>query len=250
MLTCLLVEQKKLFRSKIPLTTLLALTLVPLMAGFFMFILKDPLLAQRLGFISTKAQIMGEAHWAAYLSLLAQAVSVGGLLVFAFVASWIFGREYVEGTIKDLLALPVSRWSLVLAKFLVASLWCLGLAAYVLTLGLAVGWLAGLPGASPEVIVSGAVLFLKSAVLTILLSPPVALLSSVGRGYLLSLGFAVLTMMLAQIAAAIGYGEFFPWSVPALISGLAGSERAVLQPFSFFILLAASALGVLGTGLW
>jgi len=84
LLDCFLIECKKLLRSRIPLLTTLALTLVPFMAGFFMFVLKNPGKAQRLGFVSAKAQLMGDAHWASYMSLLAQAVSVGRPFGFWF----------------------------------------------------------------------------------------------------------------------------------------------------------------------
>jgi len=33
-------------------------------------------------------------------------------------------------------------------------------------------------------------------------------------------GWAILTIVLAQIAAATGWGDWFPWSVPALFSGV------------------------------
>jgi ABC-type transport system involved in multi-copper enzyme maturation permease subunit len=38
---------------------------------------------------------------------------------FAFVTSWVFGREYSDRTVKDLLALPAPRSSIVLSKFIV-----------------------------------------------------------------------------------------------------------------------------------
>ena len=114
---CISIELKKLFKSKLPLISLFALMLVPFIGGFFMFILKDPQLAKNLGFISAKANIMGSADWISYMSLLSQAIAIGGLVVFGFITSWIFGREYSDRTIKDLLALPISRTTIVISKF-------------------------------------------------------------------------------------------------------------------------------------
>ena len=48
------------------------------------------------------------ADWNSYFGILTQSIGVGGVLIFGFVASWIFGREYSDGTAKDLLALPTS----------------------------------------------------------------------------------------------------------------------------------------------
>ena len=77
------VELLKVRRSKMPLLTLIAFSLAPLAGGFFMFVLKDPQLAQRMGVISMKAQIVaGTADWPTYMSILAQAVAIGGILLF------------------------------------------------------------------------------------------------------------------------------------------------------------------------
>lgn len=247
---CIAVESKKLFRSRIPAMTLLALTLVPLMGGFFMFVLKDPNFARRLGFISAKAQIAGAADWPSYLALLSQAIAVGGLMVFGFIFSWVFGREYADRTLQNLLALPISRGVIVSAKFIVAAYWCLLSSAYAFILGLAVGKLVVLPGWSPAAFLQGLNVFAFSAVLTVLVSLPVAFFASAGRGYLPALGFVVFSLVLAQIAAAAGYGQFFPWSVPALASGLAGSEYALLPAGSVVSVCLTGVFGLMGTILW
>lgn len=249
-ITCVSIEGKKLFHSKIPLMTLLALTLVPFIGGLFMFILKDPVLAQKMGIISAKAQIMGSADWPSYLSLLSQAISVGGLLVFGFTASWIFGREYSDSTIKDLLALPVSRDIIVYGKFIVSALWCLFLSFYVLGLGLIVGIAMDIPGWSEELMMRGSMTFIVCAILTISLSAPVALFASAGRGYLTPLGFMIFTLVLAQIIAATGYGQYFPWSIPAITSRINAGEDALIENISLVIILLTSASGLAGTICW
>lgn len=249
-ITCVSIEAKKFFRSKVPLITMLALSIVPFVGGFFMFILKDPNLAQNLGFISAKANLMGTADWPSYFSLLAQAVAIGGLVVFGFIASWIFGREYSDRTIKDLLALPISRNIIVCSKFIVAVLWCFILSIIVLALGLIVGKVVDIPGWSSDIMIQGTSIFIVCAILTIVLSTPVAFFASVGRGYLSPLGFMIFTIVLAQIIAVTGYGQFIPWSIPALLSGAAGSDAAVLEGISIIIVLLTSALGFIGTILW
>jgi len=249
-ITCISIERKKLFHSKIPLITLLSLTLVPFIGGFFMFVLKDPSLAQKMGFISAKAHLMGTADWPSYLSLLAQAIAIGGLLVFGFITSWIFGREYSDRTIKDLLALPISRNIIVFSKFIVAALWCLFLSIFVLVLGLIVGKIVDIPGWSYEIMIKGTLIFMVCSILTILLTSPVAFFASVGRGYLSPLGFMVFTLVLAQIIAATGYGQFFPWSIPAIASGIDGSDNNMIENISIIIVLLTSAFGLVGTMFW
>src|SRR5690625_4535709 len=108
-LAALQTEMLKIRKSKVIWITAAAFTIAPLMAGFFMFVLKDPELAKSTGLVGAKAQIAGEANWPSYLGLHAQMIAVGGIFVFGFVTSWVFGREYSDNTVKDLLALPYSR---------------------------------------------------------------------------------------------------------------------------------------------
>jgi ABC-2 type transport system permease protein len=229
---------------------MLALLIVPFMGGFFMFVLKDPDLAKKIGVISSKAQLVGTADWPTFLGLLTQAISIGGLLVFGFVTSWIFGREYSDRTIKDLLALPISRSVIVLSKFIVVLLWCLLLAMLVFALGLVVGNAVVIPGWSPDLVSQGFSIFITCTLLTIMLSTPVAIFASVGRGYLSPLSFVVFTLVLAQIVAATGYGQFFPWSIPALASGVAGNNSAILENYSIVIVLITSGVGLISTAFW
>jgi ABC-2 type transport system permease protein len=83
-----------------------------------------------------------------------------------------------------------------------------------------------------------------------MLSTPVAIFASIGRGYLSPLGFVVFTLVLAQMVAATGYGQFFPWSIPAMASGVAGIESAVLENYSVVIVLITSIVGLFSTTFW
>jgi len=245
-ITCVSVEINKFFSSKVPIISLLSLTFVPFMGGFFMFVLKDPLLAKKLGFISTKANIVGTADWSSYINLLTQAISIGGILVFGFITSWVFGREYTDKTIKDLLALPISRNIIVISKFVLIILWCLILSVHVLILGFIIGKIVNIPGFTPKIILDGISLFIFCSSLTILLSTPVALFASISGGYLSPLAFTIFTLILAQIIAITGYGHLFPWSIPPLLSGIDG-ENVAIGIISILIVLLTSAFGILST---
>src|SRR5688572_25282664 len=133
-------EILKVRRSKVPLFTALGFSISPLMAGLFMIILKDPKAARSMGLISTKAQLIaGVADWPTFFSILAQAVAVGGGILFAIVTIWIFGREFSDRTAKELLALPTSREAIVAAKFVVIVVWTLALTLFIFGLGLVIG---------------------------------------------------------------------------------------------------------------
>lgn len=243
-------EWLKIRKSKMIWMTLLGFTVATLMCAFLMFILLDPQFAHRHGLLSAKAQLQGSADWPAYFGMLAQVVAIGGIVLFGFVASWVFGREFSDRTAKDLLALPVSRTTIVLAKFIAILLWCAILSALVVALGLLAGWLIGLPGWAAGHAADGIYRVLQAALLTSLLSTPVALAASWGRGYLPPMGIVVLVIFASQIISIIGYGAYFPWSVPAIVSGAAGPEHADVGVVSYVLVATASLIGFIGTIGW
>ncbi|MFO7769421.1 MAG: ABC transporter permease [bacterium] len=246
------VEWLKVRRSKVPWITAAAFGLAPLFGGLFMIILKDPQAAESLGLLGTKAQVMaGTADWSTYLGLLGQSVGVGGIIVYSIGASWVFGREWSDGSVTDLLALPTPRGSIVTAKFAVLLLWSTGLTLYVLLLGLAVGGLIGLPGWSAEVLASGLTVLGTTALITVPLIAPIALIASAGRGYLAPIGAAILFLVIAQILGATGWGPYFPWTVPALHSGMIGPRGDSLTTTASYLVVAGVSLaGLAATFLW
>ena len=245
------VEILKARRSKMPILTLLGFSIAPFAGGFFMIILKDPELAKQMGMISTKAQIVaGVADWPTYLGMLAQATAIGGVILFSFIASWVFGREYSDRTIRNLLALPTPRHTIVLAKFILVLMWSGILVVMIYWIGLGIGAAIDLPPAPPEIFVRGTYTMLVTAILTILLATPIAFFASAGHGYMPPMGFAIFVVILAQLIAAAGWGEYFPWSIPALYSGVAGPAFADLGLISYLIVIGTSVIGTIGTFVW
>lgn len=216
-----------------------------------MIILKDPAAAQSMGLISAKAQLTaGVADWTTFFSILSQAVAVGGAIVFAIVTAWVFGREFSDRTAKELLALPTSREAIVAAKFVIVAVWTFLLSLWVFLFGLVVGKLVVIPGWSTTLLRNAMIDLFGSALLTIALLSFVAFFASLGRGYLLPFGWAILTVILAQIAGFTGWGDWFPWSVPALFSGAAGPRVELIGAHSYVIVVLASIIGLAVTFYW
>lgn len=244
-------ETLKARRSRMSWLSVLAISLAPLMGGLFMMILKDPEWARRFGLISTKAQITaGTADWPTYFALLTQAVAIGGVVVFGLVAIWVFGREYGDHTVTDLLALPTSRATIVLAKFAVIAFWSAVLTALVYGIGLGIGAVVELPGWSTALAVGAAGQIAVTAVLTVALVSPFAWVASAGRGYLPPIGVMFLVIFLSQVVAALGWGAYFPYSVPAISSGVAGPSMQDLDAGSYLLVFLTGILGVVGTATW
>lgn len=244
-------ETLKMIRSKVPLFCAVGFSMAPLAGGLFMIILKDPQAARSMGLISTKAQIMaGTADWPAFFNLLTQAVAAGGAILFAIITIWVFGREFSDHTVKELLALPTSRETIVTAKFIVIIVWTLVMTLLIFGIGLVVGTLVVIPGWSVELLRTSFINILGTAVLTIPLMSFVALIASAGRGYLPPFGWTIFTLVLANIAAVMGWGDWFPWAVPGLFSGAAGRHTGQLGLHSYMIVILANLFGLAATFWW
>jgi len=245
-------EFLKIKNSKVIWVSLVAFSLAPIMGGVFMIILADPELAAQSTAINFKAKAMSvEANWNSYFATLSQAMGIGGIMVFGFVASWIFGREYSDGTAKDLLSLPVSRTNILNAKFIVYGFLCFVLAISNFSLGLLIGWFLELPGYNIIILFKSLEIYFITTFLTILIGTPIAFFAIAGKGYLAPLGFVALTLVFAQIIAATGYGTYFPWAVPGIFSNSGGMAlKDLLNINSYLILIATSIIGYLLTVTW
>jgi ABC-2 type transport system permease protein len=250
-LSALWVETLKARRSKVPLFTALGFSFVPLVDGLFMIILKDPEAAKSMGLISAKAQLLvGTADWTTFFNVLAQAVAVGGMIIFSIITAWVFGREFTDRTAKEFLAVPTSRESIVAAKFVVTVLWTFALILMVFIIGLIVGNLVSIPGWSMELLRTGFGDILVSGLLTIAMLTFVAFAASFGRGEMAAMGWMILTVAMAQIAIITGWGDWFPWSVAGLFSGAAGPREELLGTHSYVLVLIASCIGLAATFSW
>ena len=250
--SALWVESLKVRRSKMLIGTVAVFAFIGIVMGLLMFVAQHPEISGRSATLSAKTSAIGKGDWPSFFGFLVQSILALGVMGFGIVTSWIFGREFSDRTVKDLLALPVSRFAIVSAKFAIGFIWNIALAATLLAAGMITGLALHVPGWSGGLVWPFLEVFTKSAILTILLCAPVALVAGVGRGYLLPVGFVILTLILTQL---VGVGmplaaQYFPWAFPALVSGAAGSALPHPGPASWTIYCATILLGFLGTVAW
>jgi ABC-type transport system involved in multi-copper enzyme maturation permease subunit len=238
-------EFLKLRRSRVTWLTLVALSLGPLGIALLMWIVREPERAARLGLLGIKANLSGiTASWPAFLSTLTLVVGMGGMLLLAFIVAYLFGREYVDGTAKNLLALPVGRHWFALAKLALAAVWWLLLVVAVLAEGFVVGLALSLPGFSMSLAAGAVRDALLAAAVAYLLAPVVAWIATLGRGYLPPLGFALGMLLLGQLLSKTGWAEWFPWSIVPLYVGSLGQPVATLASASLIVVALTFLAGI------
>lgn len=208
------VELRKVLASRVMHTvTALVVAGITVLAGALVAAAQadNPQILTQLG------PLAGETGWQLLTGITVQITAAGALLAFGVALSWIVGREFTDGTIAGLFALPVSRLAIALAKKCVYLLWvvavALGLAGLVLLAGLALG--AGDLGR--EVLAQLG----RQAVLvglTGLLATPAGLAATLGRGPLPGIAVTVMIVVAAQVTAIASpaVAAWMPLSAPGL----------------------------------
>jgi ABC-2 type transport system permease protein len=84
-----------------------------------------------------------------------------------------------------------------------------------------------------------------TSVMSIILVLPFGFFASLGRGYLLPIGIAILTVILGNLSITLGWGEYFPWAVPAMLF-----QETHIGLFSYGLVILTGFAGVVGTYLW
>ena len=239
----------KLRHSPFVWITFAAFSLGPIMGGLAMYLVSDTSLDS--GILEEKAIMMAfGSDWNSYLQILSQVVGVGGIIVFGFVASWIFGREYADKTAKNLLALPTSRAAIINAKFATYLLWCFALVISNLIIGLIIGYFLPLGELSLTTFAHNVIVYLTTFLLVVLLGTPISFMGIFGKGYMAPLGLVVMLIVFSQIIGALGVGHYFPWAVPGIFSGISADMKASIDYWSYTLIIMTSLIGFIATHLW
>jgi ABC-2 type transport system permease protein len=203
------------------------------------------------GQLAAKARAMvTEDGWSGQLVVSGQILSVAVFVVVGIVGCWIFGREFTDRAVAALASLPVSRGQIATAKFIVMFAWATATVAAVICTTV----LIGLPEHGAQFVARDWMMLGRLAVATLLmtvLTTPLALTASIGRGYLAGISVLLVLIVLTQIATVLGAGGWFPYAAPGLWLGMGGFEAATqINPAQLLSALPLSMLGVAATIAW
>ncbi len=246
----LITELLKIRRSRIFSITIIFFIFISVMMSLMVYLASHPETAEKLGLVGVKATMFGKADFNGYLELYNQVIAIIGYIGFGFITAWTFGREYTDNTLKDILALPVSLTSVILAKFIIIILWCVLLCIVLYITGLLAGYMAGMSDWSTSSALSNLGKFTPAALLSMMLIPPVAFFAVYGRGVIAPIAFIIITLIISQFVALSGWGPFFPWSIPGVFTAPEGVEGMQLTMISYIILIVTFLAGVAGTLIW
>lgn len=197
----------------------------------------DPQLIAKLGSVAA-------GDWNGFLLGAAQITGAGGLGGFAVVLAWMFGREFGDGTITGLFALPIRRTTIALAKLLVYGAWAVAMSMLLAVVLILVGTISGLgplTNETWETLGRQVALGIMSAAITI----PVAWAATLSRSVLGGVSVAIGLVVVAQVSVLAGLGGWMPLAAPtlwALSSGTAvsGVQLLLVVPFAAVAVIATA----------
>jgi len=231
------------------LIMVIAVIFMPMMLGLLMFIKKYPDLAQSTILLSKASMVPGNADWRTYFNFFSQMLCGAGLIIFGFCASWLFGREYSDRTIKDLLALPLPRGVVVIGKFIVLFCWCGLLFAVTSATALLVGKALQLPGWTVQLGFHSLLILFIATLMNVGLNMVTSFFACWTRGYLAPIGFIIVALLLGNFIGMLGFAVYYPWGIPMLFA-MKGLEGASLGVSSIVIVTATACTGLVATLLW
>lgn len=212
--SALAVELRKFIASRTIRTTSVLLALgIGLLAGALVVAARagDQRVLDQLGTFDD------DQGWSLLLGVVAQIIPAGALLGFGVALSWNIGREFADGTIGGLFALPVHRGAIVLAKLIIHLIWVVLVAAALTLLVGAAGIVLDLGHVDTSVVKQLARQFVLT-VLTGVITVPVAWVTSVGRSMLAGIGATIAIIVAAQISVLVSMelAAWNPFAVPAV----------------------------------
>ncbi|MGX5694834.1 ABC transporter permease [Agromyces soli] len=187
-----------------------------------------------------------EEGWPLLVGVAAQILAAGGFGACGIFIAWLYGREFADGTVAGLFALPVRRSSIAVGKLVVYLIWA-AIVAVVLTglLGL-LGFIFGLTVTDPDGVgeLSRIPLLMM---LTALVAVPSAWIASLARSVLAGIAATIVLIIVAQVCAILGVGPWIPLVTPAL---WAINPSAVPWPALTTVLAVPVIFGAATTFTW
>jgi ABC-2 type transport system permease protein len=156
-----------------------------------------------------------EDGWDRLVGIAIQITSTAGLLGFGVVMAFVVGREFADGTVSGLFALPVARGTIAAAKVIVVLTWTAVVAVCLMVAIVIVGVITGNGMPNTDAVNRLARLF----VLTVLsggLAVPAAWAATLGRGLLPGIAVTIGLIASAQVLVVAGAGAWYPAVAPAL----------------------------------
>jgi hypothetical protein len=169
-----------------------------------------------------------------------------GVLLYGVITAYLFNREYVENTLKNLMVIPVSRISFILSKFILLFLWIMVLTLISWALTFFFGLIGQFQGLSAGVLLNTLKEYMIGGSMLFLLATPVIFITLFFKDYVATIVFTIAVVMVNVLILNSRYSPFYPWSAAILVTGNK-YVSASANIYSYISILAVSIIGFAAT---
>jgi len=167
-------------------------------------------------------------------------VLIIGVPLYGVVTTYLFNREYMENTLKNILTIPVSRISFIISKTLLLFIWIMMLTMIAWSLTLFLGLLTQFDGLTTSLLLDSLKQFSTGGLLLFILSTPIILVTLVMKNYVPTIILTVVITLVNVMAGNSEHRALFPW---AAAGDIANDTLPPTYPAEYsYIVIAATAL--------
>src|SRR5699024_10974684 len=123
-------------------------------------------------------------------------VLIIGAPLYGVVTTYLFNREYVENTIKNILTIPVSRVSFIMSKMLLLFMWIMMLTMISCLVTFILYLVTQFDGLDISLLILSSKEFSRGGVLLFILSTPIILVTLVMKNYVPTIIFTVVITLI------------------------------------------------------
>lgn len=139
-------------------------------------------------------------------------------VMFGLIATYIFNREYQEGTLGNMLTIPTGRIELIINKMIILLGWIILLLLFAFALSILLNYMGIFMEFSREIIIKYIKVYLLTGVIYFLLTPVTIFITMIFKSYIPSIGFNIFVTISSLVISDTKYEEIFPWSLPYLLT--------------------------------
>jgi bacitracin transport system permease protein len=135
-----------------------------------------------------------------------------GVPLYGVVTAYLFNREFLEDTLKNLLTIPVSRTRLIISKIITLFIWIMLLTIVAWVLALLLGMLGQFKGLNPSLIVNSLGDFATGGILLFILSTPIIFIAVLTNNFVPTIILSIVIILINVISGSSEHRGLFPWA--------------------------------------
>jgi bacitracin transport system permease protein len=169
-----------------------------------------------------------------------------GVMLYGVITAYLFNREYVENTLKNILTIPVSKTSLIVSKVILLFIWIMLLTIAAWALTLVFGLIGSFEDLTIIILIKALKEYLIGGTLLFLLAMPTIFVTLLFKDYVPTIIFTIAITMVNVLISNSKYSGLYPWSATLAIA--TKTFRPEYAPiYSYISIFAVSIIGFIAT---